>query len=73
MPLSFLTSRKALWLCGLALAAIASAGLYLQSQPGILFLGFPSMYRFLLAESSQQSGVRYAYGSPEKLDDPGLG
>ncbi len=73
MPLSFLTSRKALWLCGLALAAIASAGLYLQSQPGILFLGFPSMYRFLLAESSQQSGVRYAYWSPEKLDDPGLG
>ncbi len=72
MPLSFPKSRKALWLCGLALAAIASAGLYLSSQPGILFLGFPSMYRFLLAESSQQSGVRYAYWSPESVDDPGL-
>ena len=73
MPLSFLKSRKALWVCGLAFAAVASSGLYLSSRPGILFLGFPSMYRFLLAESSQQSGVPYAYWSPEKLDDPGLG
>ena len=31
------------------------------------------MYRFLLAESAQVSGVRYDYWSPEKLDDPQLG
>ena len=73
MPFSLLKSRRALWLCGLALGAVASAALYMQSQPRILFLGFPGMYRFLLAESSQQSGVPYAYWSPEKLDDPRLG
>ena len=73
MPLSFLKSRKALWVCVLAFVAVASSGLYLSSRPGILFLGFPSMYRFLLAESSQQSGVPYTYWSPEKLDDPRLG
>lgn len=73
MPLSFPRSRKALWLCGVALGAIAAVTLYLGSRPGILFLGFPSMYRFLLAESSQESGVRYAFWSPEELDDPGLG
>ncbi len=30
------------------------------------------MYRFLLADSAQASGVRYTYWSPEKLDDPQL-
>ena len=73
MPLSFPKKRKALCLCGLVLGTIASVPLYVGSRPGILFLGFPSMYRFLLAESSRESGVRYAYWSPEKLDDPELG
>ena len=73
MPLSFLKSRKAFWVCVLTFVGVASSGLYLSSRPGILFLGFPSMYRYLLAESSQQSGVPYAYWSPAKLDDPGLG
>lgn len=31
------------------------------------------MYRFLLAESSQLSGVDYDYWSPERVDDPALG
>ena len=31
------------------------------------------MYRYLLAESSQKSGVRYTYWNPERLDDPALG
>ena len=31
------------------------------------------MYRFLIAEASSQSGVRYDYWSAEKLDDSGLG
>ena len=66
-------SRRSLSLCGLALGLIASATLYLGSRPGILFLGFPSMYRLLLAESSHESGVGYDYWSPEKLDDPELG
>ena len=61
------------WLLGLAVAVIASAGIYLGTRPDILFLGFPSMYRFLLSESAGQSGVRYDYWSPEKLDDPELG
>ena len=73
MPLSLPKSRRAIGLCVLALAAAASSLLYLGSQPGILFLGFPGMYRFLLAESSQRSGVRYAYWNPEEVDDPGLG
>jgi len=73
MPLPFLRSRIARWLLGLAFAAAASAGLYLSTRPAILFLGFPSMYRFLLAESASQSGVRYDYWSPEKLDHPELG
>ena len=53
--------------------AIVASGVYLATRPAILFLGFPGMYRFLLAESSLQSGVGYAYWSPEKIDDPGLG
>ena len=48
-------------------------GVYLATRPAILFLGFPSMYRFLLAESASQSGVRYSYWSPDRLDDPALG
>ena len=72
MPLSLPRSRKTRWLLGLLLAAIASAGLYVNTRPDILFLGFPSMYRFLLAESASQSGVRYDYWKPEKLDDPEL-
>ncbi len=73
MPLPRLQSRSALWLGGLALVAAVSAGLYFWLQPRILFLGFPSMYRFLLAESAQQSGVRYDYWRPEQVDDPDLG
>lgn len=73
VPISLPTSRKALPLLGLAMAAILAAGLHFASRPGILFLGFPSMYRFLLAESSALSGVRYSYWSPTKLDDPQLG
>ena len=73
MPLPLPRSRKALWLLGLAFAALASAGVYLNARPDIVFLGFPSMYRFLLAESASQSGVRYHYWSPEKLDDPKAG
>ena len=73
MPLPLPRSRKALWLLGLAFAALASAGVYLNARPDILFLGFPSMYRFLLAESASQSGVRYHYWSPEKLDSPRAG
>ena len=73
MPLPLPRSRKALWLLGLAFAALASAGVYLNARPDILFLGFPSMYRFLLAESAGQSGVRYDYWSPEKLDSPKAG
>lgn len=65
--------RKAIWLGTLALAAMVSATLYLWTRPTILFLGFPGMYRFLIAESSRASGVGYAYWSPEKLDDPNLG
>ena len=66
MPLPLPKSRKTLCWIGLAAAAIASAAIYLALQPRILFLGFPSMYRFLLAESASQSGVRYTYWSPEK-------
>ncbi len=73
MPLPLPKSRKTLCWIGLAAAAIASAAIYLALQPRILFLGFPSMYRFLLAESASQSGVRYTYWSPEKIDDPSLG
>ncbi len=73
VPLPLPNSRKALCLIGLAVAAIAAGVLYLATPPAILFLGFPGMYRFLLAESSQQSGVRYTYWSPEKIDDPALG
>ena len=73
MPLPFPRLRIARWLLGLAFAAVVSAGLYLSTRPAILFLGFPSMYRFLLAESASQSGVRYDYWSPEKLDSPELG
>ncbi len=72
MPIPFPESRRLRWLCGLALAA-AAAALYIGTQPRILFLGFPSMYRLLLAESSQLSGVDYAYWSPERLDDLRLG
>jgi len=57
----------------LAFAVLASVGVYLNARPDILFVGFPSMYRFLLAESASQSGVRYHYWSPEKLDDPKAG
>ena len=53
--------------------AIVASGVYVATRPAILFLGFPGMYRFLLAESSRQSGVEYAYWSPEKIDGPGLG
>ena len=67
------TSRRALCAIGLALAVGASVAVYFASRPGILFLGFPSMYRFLLAESSQLSGVDFEYWSPERVDDPGLG
>ena len=73
MSLPLPKSRKLLWLAGIALAAAACGAVYVASRPGILFLGFPSMYRFLLAESAQRSDVRYAYWSPEKLDDPELG
>ena len=72
MPLPLRHSRKAVWSAGLALATIVGVGLYLAFRPGIVFLGFPSMYRLLLADSSQLSGVRYDYWSPEKLDDPRL-
>ena len=57
----------------MAVAAIAIGGVYVATRPAILFLGFPSMYRFLMAESASQSGVRYSYWNPEKLDDPALG
>lgn len=73
MPLPLPRSRKALWLLGLAFAVLASFGVYLNARPDILFLGFPSMYRYLLAESASQSGVRYHYWSPEKLDNPRAG
>ena len=73
MRLPLPTSRRALWAIGLALAVSASAAVYFASRPGILFLGFPSMYRFLLAESSQLSGVEFDYWSPERVDDPALG
>ena len=73
MLLPFPRSRKARWLLGLAFAAIASVGVYFNTRADILFLGFPSMYRFLLAESASQSGVRYDYWNPERLDDPELG
>ena len=73
MPLPPAHTRKAFFLGVLAVAAAVAAGLHLWLRPGILFLGFPSMYRFLLAESAQQSGVRYDYWSPEELDDPRLG
>ena len=53
--------------------AIVASGVYVATRPAILFLGFPGMYRFLLAESSRQSGVEYAYWSPEKIDGPDLG
>ena len=72
MRLPLPTSRRALWAIGLALAVSASAAVYFASRPGILFLGFPSMYRFLLAEGSQLSGVDFDYWSPERVDDPAL-
>lgn len=73
MRLPLPTSRRALWAIGLALAVSASAAVYFASRPGVLFLGFPSMYRFLLAESSQLSGVDFDYWSPQQVDDPALG
>ena len=73
MPLPRFQRKTAVRAAVLALAALAGTGLYWSLRPGILFLGFPSMYRFLLAESAQRSGVRYDYWSPERLDDPELG
>ena len=56
---------------GLALAA--AAGGYWLTRPRIAFLGFPSMYRLLIAEAASRSGVRYDYRLPEEIDDPALG
>ncbi len=66
-------SRRAFTALALVLVAGASVAVYRATRPDILFLGFPSMYRFLLAESSQVSGVRYDFWTPETVDDPALG
>lgn len=73
MPIYRPIPRKAYLLLGLSCTALVAGWLLLAGGSGILFLGFPGMYRFLLAESSAESGVRYSYWSPEKLDDPQLG
>ncbi len=65
--------HHAFWVGALALAGIVSVGLHLWLRSEILFLGFPSMYRFVLAESGRVSDVGYDYWKPEKLDDPDLG
>lgn len=57
----------------LTLAAAAAACAYWLTRPRIVFLGFPSMYRFLIAEAAGRSGVRYDYLLPEEIDDPALG
>ena len=73
MPRFLSHSRTALCLAVLGVIALAAGGLYVATRPPILFLGFPSMYQFVLAESSSRAGVRYDYWSPEKIDDPSLG
>ncbi len=65
------SGRRAALAAGLALAA-AAFGHWL-TRPRIVFLGFPSMYRLLIAEAAERSGVDYDYWLPEKLDDPALG
>ena len=61
--------------CAAALFALAAAAVcaYRLTRPRIVFLGFPSMYRFLIAEAAGRSGVRYDYRLPEEIDDPALG
>ncbi len=66
----FLTLPRAVRFLGLVAAIVAIASIHLARQPKILFLGFPGMYRLLLAESASQSGVRYAYWGPDQVDDP---
>ena len=73
MPLPRKHFHMSVWIGGLVLAGVVSVGLYLWLQPRIVFLGFPSMYRLLLAESGNRSGVRYDYWKPDRLDDPELG
>ena len=56
----------------LLLVLLASGAFYWWRRPRIVFLGFPDMYRFVLADASAASGVRYDYWSQKKLDDPTL-
>jgi cobalamin biosynthesis Mg chelatase CobN len=57
---------------GLLLAAVSLTWFYLFRRPRVVFLGFPDMYRFALADASAATGVRYDYWRAAQIDDPNL-
>jgi cobaltochelatase CobN len=52
--------------------ALAAGAYYWWTRPRIVFLGFPDMYRFVLADAAAKTGVRYDYWSQSRIDDPNL-
>ncbi|MEX2301220.1 MAG: cobaltochelatase subunit CobN [Bryobacterales bacterium] len=52
--------------------ALVAGAVYWWSRPRIVFLGFPDMYRFVLADAAAKTGVRYDYWSQSRIDDPNL-
>ncbi len=52
--------------------ALAAGVAYWWTRPRIVFLGFPDMYRFVLADAAAKTGVRYDYWSQSRVDDPNL-
>ncbi len=56
----------------LLLVVAAGAAYYWWTRPGIVFLGFPDMYRFVLADAKAKTGVRYDYWTQARVDDPKL-
>jgi cobaltochelatase CobN len=56
----------------LLLLAAAGGALYWRTRPRIVFLGFPDMYRFVLADAAAKTGVRYDYWPQSRVDDANL-
>ena len=56
----------------LLVLAGAAGAFYWSTRPRIVFLGFPDMYRFVLADAAAKTGVHYDYWPQARLDDPSL-